>query len=686
MLTEDFASKRMVTAINSFSLHWADILVLVVYFAIVIGFGVWSSCKNRGSVEGYFLAGRSMSFLPVGASLFASNIGSGHFIGLAGSGASNGIGVAGFELNASYVLIILGWVFLPVYIKADVYTMPEFLKKRFGGDRIRFYQTILALILSIFTKISVDLYSGAIFLNQALGWNMYVSVIALVALAALFTIGGGLSAVIWTDFIQTIIMVIAAFILMIISYIRVGGLQSIKDLYPYSVADTTLYNSTLCGMPPEDYFSVIRPLNSDNGPPWVGIFGMTILSIWYWCSDQVIVQRALAAKNLTHARAGCIVASYLKFLPLFLMIIPGMVARILFQDKIGCSSPQTCKEICGNEASCTDIAYPLIVIELMPNGLRGLMLACMIAALMTSLTSIFNSSSTIFTIDIWQRFRTNAPQWELLIVGRVFTLILVGISILWIPIISFAQGGRLFDYIQAVQSFLAPPICAIYLLAILWKRVNEEGAFWGLICGLIIGLIRFIWEFSYTVPPCVLSHTDQRPEAVKFHFLYFAIVLFVLTCLITITISLLTRPIPSQCLHGLNIFDLDNPVKPTPIPTKPGCWHKADTSFEDKNTPPSVSIPSTDGPGRRFTIFYADPSNKDAKYYFKIMISWICGVEQPNDQNGQTTTITSIPLLAAENMFWKRICNYNGVLILAFCAFLWAFFTDYRINKMYKAS
>ncbi|CAF0903357.1 unnamed protein product [Adineta steineri] len=676
----------MADTINSFSLHWADILVLIAYFAIVIGFGIWSSCKNRGSIGGYFLAGRTMTFLPVGASLFASNIGSGHFIGLAGSGVSNGIGVAGFELNASYVLIILGWIFLPVYIKADVFTMPEFLKKRFGGDRIRFYQTVLALILSIFTKISVDLYSGAIFLNQALGWNMYVSVIALVALAALFTIGGGLSAVIWTDFIQTIIMIIAACILMVISYVRVGGLQLIKEFYPYSVADTTLFNETFCGIPPEDYFSVIRPLNSDNGPPWVGIIGMTILSIWYWCSDQVIVQRAPAAKNLTHARAGCIVASYLKFLPLFLMIIPGMAARILFPDRIACSNPETCKQICGNEASCTDIAYPLIVIELMPNGLRGLMLACMIAALMTSLTSIFNSSSTIFTIDIWQRFRTNAPQWELLIVGRIFTLILVVISILWIPIISIAQGGRLFDYIQAVQSFLAPPICAIYLLAILWKRINEESAFWGLICGLIIGLIRFIWEFSYVVPSCELLHTDQRPAAIKFHFLYFAILLFVLTYLITITISLLTRPIPEQCLYGLNIFDLNNPLKPTPIPTKIGYWHKADTSFEDKNIPrTSTVIQPTNESGRRFTIFYPDPSNKNAKYYFKVICSWICGVEKSKDGNNQANALITMPPLAAENVFWKRICNINGIFILAFCAFLWAFFTDYRIDKLYKS-
>ncbi|CAF4137286.1 unnamed protein product, partial [Adineta steineri] len=265
------------------------------------------------------------------------------------------------------------------------------------------------------------------------------------------------------------------------------------------------------------------------------------------------------------------------------------------------------------------------------------------------LTSIFKSSSTIFTIDIWQRFRTNAPQWELLIVGRVFTLILVVISILWIPIISIAQGGRLFDYIQAVQSFLAPPICAIYLLAILWKRINEEGAFWGLICGLIIGLIRFIWEFSYVVPSCELLHTDQRPAAIKFHFLYFAILLFVLTCLITITISLLTRPIPEQCLYGLNIFDLNNPLKPTPIPTK------------------------------------IDPSNKNAKYYFKVICSWICGVEKSKDGNNQANALITMPPLAAESAFWRRICNINGIFILAFCAFLWAFFTDYRIDKLYKS-
>ncbi|CAF3366174.1 unnamed protein product, partial [Rotaria sp. Silwood2] len=594
-----------------------------------------------------------MTFLPVGASLFASNIGSVHFIGLAGSGASNGIGIAGFELSAIYVLMILGWIFLPVYIKVDVYTMPEFIKKRFGGDRIRFYLTILALALSIFTKISVDLYSGAIFLNQALGWNMYVSIIALIFVAAIFTIGGGLSAVIWTDFIQTIIMIISAFILMIICCVKVGGIQLIKEFYPYAVADTTIFSNITCGIPPNDYFSLIRPVNSVDGPPWVGIIGMFTLSIWYFCSDQVLVQRALAAKNLTHAQAGCIVAGYLKFLPLFLMIVPGMVARILYPDLIGCSTPDSCQEICGNQASCTDIAYPLIVIRLMPNGLRGLTLACMIAALMSSLTSIFNSSSTIFTLDIWQRFRSKAPQWELLIVGRIFTLILVGISILWIGIIHNEH--------PAVISFLAPPISAIYLLGILWKRINEEGAFWGLICGLVIGLIRFIWEFSYSVPPCLLSTTDQRPEAIKFHYLFFAILLFALTCLVTITISLLSRPIPEQCLHGLTLFDLDNPHKPTPIPTKPGRWYKADTAFEEKHIRPRspvhpVSRAQSAADLRRNSLLYPDSSNKNCTYYIKVVLTWICGIEHQGEDDNKAATMPAMPSLAPDKSFWKHIC------------------------------
>ncbi|CAF2817151.1 unnamed protein product [Rotaria sp. Silwood2] len=639
-----------------------------------------------------------MHFIPVGASLFASNIGSGHFIGLSGSGASSGIGVAGFELGAIYMLMVLGWLFVPVYTKAEVFTMPQYLKMRFGGDRIRIYLTCLALMLSIFTKISVDLYSGAVFLQQALNWNLYASVIALILLAAFFTVGGGLTAVIWTDFIQTVIMIISAFILMIISFIKVGGLQQIRNLFPYALANTTLYTTTECGIPNENYFSLIRPFDADL--PWFGlILGGAIVSTWYWSCDQVIVQRTLAAKNISHARAGCLFAGLLKFLPLFLMVFPGMAARILFPgNEIGCTDPDTCYQVCHSRNGCNDIAYPLLVIRLMPNAIRGLTLACMIAALMSSLTSIFNSSSTIFTIDIWQRFRQNAHDWELMIVGRVFVMILVVVSIFWIPIIRAAQGSRLFDYIQAVQSFLAPPVAACYLLGVLWKRINEEGAFWGLMAGLFVGIFRFIWEYSYTAMPCQLEHLDKRPSIVRFNFLYFSVLLFFISAIVTIVVSLLTKPIPDKYISGLTTFDLDNPDKPIVIPTRSGCMHKADTYYDEEhpysfeNSTLNHTETSSNETEKKAFEFFDTNNSTGIALYLKTAIAWICGLEKSDDldvqsissdnpPNENTTSRRSICVMHEPNISsWHALCSYAAVIVLSLCVFVWAFFTDYRIR------
>ncbi|CAF4124089.1 unnamed protein product [Rotaria sp. Silwood2] len=568
---------------------------------------------------------------------------------------------------------------------------------RFGGERIRIYLTCLALLLSIFTKISVDLYSGAIFLQQALNWNLYVSVIVLILLAAFFTIGGGLTAVIWTDFIQTVIMIIAAVILMIISFSRVGGLQQIRNLFPYAIANTTLHSTTQCGVPNENYFSLIRPFDADL--PWFGLlFGITIVSIWYWSCDQVIVQRTLAAKNISHARAGCLVAGLLKFLPLFLMVFPGMAARILFPDEIGCSDPDTCYQVCHSRNGCNDVAYPLLVIRLMPNAIRGLTLACMIAALMSSLTSIFNSSSTIFTIDIWQRFRKNAHDWELMIVGRVFVMILVIFSILWIPIIRAAQGSRLFDYIQAVSAFLAPPVTACYLLGILWKRTNEEGAFWGLISGLFVGMIRFIWEYSYTAMPCQIAHLDQRPSIIRFHFLYFSVLLFFISAIVTIIVSLLTKPIPNKYISGLTIFDLDNPIKPIQIPTRSGWMQKANTYYDEEQSyvvenslQHQTEIPQTETENKTFEFF--DTQNSTGIIlYLKLALSWICGLEKTDELDVQsvrsdnqscdnTCRRGSICMMREPNISsWHTQCSYAAIMLLSLCLFAFAFFTDYRIR------
>ncbi|XP_075785070.1 sodium/glucose cotransporter 2 isoform X2 [Pelodiscus sinensis] len=459
----------------------ADISVIVGYFVLVIGVGLWSMRRtNRGSIGGYFLAGRNMVWWPVGASLFASNIGSGHFVGLAGTGAANGLAVAGFEWNALFVVLLLGWLFVPVYLTAGVITMPQYLKKRFGGRRIRIYLSVLSLFLYIFTKISVDMFSGAVFIQQALGWDIYVAVIALLIITTIYTVTGGLAALMYTDTVQTFVIIGGAFILMGFAFYEVGGYQGLYNKYMMALPNKTLslapaqYNiSANCYQPRPDAFHLFRdPLTGDL--PWPAlIFGLTIISTWYWCSDQVIVQRCLAGKSLTHVKAGCILCGYLKLLPMFLMVMPGMISRILYADEVACVVPEECKRICGTEVGCSNIAYPKLVVELMPAGLRGLMLAVMLAALMSSLASIFNSSSTLFTMDIYNRLRPQARTKELLIVGRVWILCIVAVSIAWIPVVQAAQSGQLFDYIQAIASYLAPPIAAVFFLAVFVKRVNE---------------------------------------------------------------------------------------------------------------------------------------------------------------------------------------------------------------------
>ncbi|TGZ62236.1 hypothetical protein CRM22_007563 [Opisthorchis felineus] len=542
--------------------------------------------SKRGTVSGFFLAGRFMSWIPIGASLFASNIGSEHFIGLAGSGAASGLGVGAFELNASILLQLLGWVFLPVYIASGVCTLPEYMKRRFGGIRIQVYLAGLSLLLYVFTKISVNLYSGSLFLTEALQWNIWVSILLILAFTSLITITGGLAAVIYTDTLQCFIMVAGALVLAILSYIRVGGLpgivagygRAIPHIDPYSaegaqmlidlVNISALTNSTSlatlvahpdlspglgCSIPSPKAFRLLREVD-DPDMPWLGfILGQTPASIWYWCADQMMVQRVLAAKSLSHAQGGTLMAGVIKQLPLFIMVIPGMVSRMLYPNEVACIPGEQCLRVCGQRNGCSNLAYPKLVVGLMPSGLRGLMLSVMLAALISDLTSIFNSASTLFTVDIYQRFRKNAREAELMIVGRVFVVVLVMVSIAWVPVIQQLQGSQLFIYIQAVSACLAPPIASIYLLAILWKRSTESGAFCALVYGLIVGLVRMILTIIYSEPVC--GETDLRPAIVsKVHYMYFALFSFLSSGLILVIISFFSeRPKPEN-LHRLTYW------------------------------------------------------------------------------------------------------------------------------------
>ncbi|TRY84696.1 hypothetical protein DNTS_003917 [Danionella cerebrum] len=617
------------------TLATTDIVVLVIYFLLVLAVGFWSMWKTkRSTVDGYFLAGKNMTWWPVGASLFASNVGSGHFIGLAGSGAAAGIGAVAYEWNGMLMVLVMAWLFLPIYIASGVTTMPEYLQKRFGGKRIQLFLCVLYLFIYIFTKISVDMYAGAVFIKQALQWNIYFAVVLLLGITALYTIAGGLAAVIYTDAIQTLIMVIGALILMAFSFSEVGGFQAVLDKYPEAIPSIRDPNTT-CGIPRDDAFHIFRhPVTSDL--PWPGvILGMSIPSMWYWCSDQVIVQRSLAAKNILHAKGGSLLAAYIKVLPFFMMVIPGMISRILYPDEVGCGDPVVCKEVCDNPVGCSDIAYAKLVMELLPAGLRGLMMAVMLAALMSSLTSIFNSSSTIFTMDLWRNIRRSASEWELMIVG--------------------SQGGQLFIYIQSISMYLQPPITVIFVTGCFWKRTNEKGAFWGLMVGMVVGCTRMILDFIYPTPQCYES--DNRPDIIRYvHFLYFSVILTVLTLVVVVSVSLATE-------------------KPKPEQINRLTWQ---TRFDPALEPEEIvasEIYTIDCPAPAIKDKVDSSGSSSSSSTLRTVLFWLCGMEKQKETEKESPSSSSAPLQCSleEEPCMRHAVNANLLLCISVAVFLIAY-------------
>ncbi|KAF7699788.1 sodium/glucose cotransporter 2 [Silurus meridionalis] len=645
----------------------ADIIVIIGYFMVVIGVGIWSMFRtNRGTVGGYFLAGRTMVWWPVGASLFASNIGSGHFVGLAGTGAASGIAVGGFEWNALFIVLLLGWMFVPVYLTAGVITMPQYLKKRFGGTRISLYLSVISLFLYIFTKISVDMFSGAVFIQQALGWNIYVAVIALLSITALYTVTGGLAALMYTDTVQTFVIIAGAFVLMGFSFYEVGGYNALLEKYSsalpavrMSLDPRVLNISEHCYTPREDAFHLLRdPVNGDL--PWPGVlFGIAIVGGWYWCTDQVIVQRCLAARNLTHVKAGCILCGYLKLLPMFLMVFPGMISRVLYPDEVGCVEPNECKKVCGTEVGCSNIAYPKLVVSVMPSGLRGLMLAVMLAALMSSLASIFNSSSTLFTLDIWTRIRPQARDRELMIVGRLWVLCIVAISICWIPVVQAAQSGQLFDYIQSVTSYLAPPIAAVFFLAIFVKRVNEPGAFWGLMGGLLMGLCRIGPEFYFGSGSCLFP--SKCPSLIcGVHYLYFAVLLFFCTGILALLVSYCTSPIDDKHLHRL-VFSLRYSKE-----------ERVDLDCEEEERGRNARREAQEK-----NRGDEDRGGDEDRSGLARLIAWFCGLsgsQAPEPSEEEVIEASKELPDISEDSVWRHLVNANALVMMAVAVYFWAFY------------
>ncbi len=488
-----------------------DFGVILAYFAVTVGLGIWASRRRGDSSANYFLAGRNVGWIAIGASLFATNISSEHFIGLAGSGAARGLAVGNFEWMATIFIMMLGWIFVPIYLHSGIFTIPEFLEKRFNKAS-RIYLTTVSIIAYILTKISVTLFAGSLLLQELLGWDMYTSTIIMVVLTGIYTIMGGLGAVIYTSLIQTVILIGGAITLTVIGLNEVGGFTGLQERLP------------------ADYFSMFKPV-SDPDFPWTGmVFGAPILGIWYWCTDQYIVQRVLSARNINHARSGTILAGFLKILPVFILVLPGLIAAALYP------------EVSGDEA------YPILVTSfVLPAGLKGVIIASLLAALMSSLASCFNSTSTLFTMDFYKLFNPSASERRLVLMGRLATTLMVITAILWVPLTRLISS-QIYIYMQSVQAYISPPIAAVFLLGIFWKRLNGRGAIWALAGGGIIGAVRLVSELFYNAGQL---HSVLLIGLVKINFLHFAVYLFLVSSGIFVLVSFLSElPRPAQ-VYGL---------------------------------------------------------------------------------------------------------------------------------------
>jgi SSS family solute:Na+ symporter len=484
------------------SLDLLDWIAIALYFLVLAAIAIWVIRKKENNTEDYFLAGRNVGWFVIGASIFASNIGSEHVVGLAGAGAGNRLPMLIYEIHA-WIVLALGWIFLPFYQRSGVFTMPEFLEKRFD-HRSRWILSVFSIAAYVLTKISVTIYAGGVVVSALLGIDFWTGAIATVVLTGIYTVLGGMRAVVYTEAIQAVVLVIGAAVLTLIGLDQVGGWESMKET-----------------VTPE-YLNMWRSA-SDPDFPWPALFiSSTIVGIWYWCTDQYIVQRALTAKNLQEGRRGTIFGALLKLLPVFLFLIPGVIALTLkMRGELNWDSP--------------DEAFPVLMSNLLPSGLRGLVAAGLLAALMSSLASVFNSCSTLFTVDIYKKLRPNTPEKQLVKTGQIATLVVVVIGIIWIPIMSNISGV-LYEYLQSVQSYIAPPITAVFLMGIFYKRINAKGAYITLVFGLIAAAVRIVLE---------LIKNSLDPNGALYYlgamnFLSFSAWFFLLCVLLLIGVSLLS--------------------------------------------------------------------------------------------------------------------------------------------------
>lgn len=536
-----------------------DWLVIAGYFSIILGLAWWVIKKREDTSTDYFLAGRHLGWFIVGASIFASNIGSEHLVGLAGSGATDGVALAHYELHA-WCLLVLGWIMVPFYMRSKVFTMPEFLEKRFSAGN-RTLLSLISLVAYVLTKIAVGIFAGGIVFSVLLPDfsffgldSFWLGSMLVIVLTGLYTIFGGMRAVAYTEALQTIILIFGSILVTYFGLKVLGGWGALRDIVGSEMLN--LWKPIV----PHGVESTWAPIKEagkmawyfNSNYPWLSmLFCAPIIGLWYWTTDQYIVQRAISAKNEKEARRGSIAAGFLKLLPVFIFIIPGLICFAIAKQGL---IPEIQQEIIGANGEVirdnAQKAFPLLVAYILPVGVRGIVVAGLLAALMSSLAGVFNASSTLFTIDFYSKIRPNASQHRLVWMGRVATTVMVIIGLLWIPVI---QGGKgLYDYLQGVQAYLAPPIFVVFFLGVFWKRLNAKGCMAALVVGFAMGLFRL------AVDTPVKMSTDFTYAQGSFlwivnniFFQYYSLLIFVVCMIVMVAVSYITNVPMYKKLDGL---------------------------------------------------------------------------------------------------------------------------------------
>ena len=539
-----------------------DWLMIAAYFSVLLCVAWWVVRKNEDTAADYFLAGRNLGWWVIGASIFASNIGSEHIVGLAGSGAKDGVALAHYELHA-WCLLVLAWVFVPFYMRSQVFTMPEFLERRFSVGS-RYVLSIVSIITFILSKIAVGIFAGGIVFETLLPevqltfgsvviGSFWIGSIAVILLTGLYTVVGGMRAVAYNDAVQVVVLIGGSAVLTFYGLHKLGGWGELRHICGpdmFNLWKPLVPAGQIASWAPIKEFNATGDIVKqawyfNNNYPWLGMaICAPVIGLWYWCTDQYIVQRALGAPNQKVAREGSIFAAFLKLFPVYLFIIPGLICYALVQKNAIPEMTAAFHEK-GSQG-----AFPMMVQYLLPAGLRGIVVAGLLSALMGSLAGVFNACSTLFTVDIYEKFRPTASQSELVRVGRLATGVMVLIALLWIPVVKGAEG--LYNYLQQVQGYLAPPIFVVFFLGVFWKRLNKQGCFWAMIVGFIIGIFRMAVD-----TPITLGLFKEYPKGSmlwivnNINFQYFSILITVVSAVVMVVVSYLTDEPDQPQIQGL---------------------------------------------------------------------------------------------------------------------------------------